>query len=104
MNTSTYQLIKIHVLSFFDLSKDAMHIYIGLSVLLLLVLFTRKSLGLLKNLIPVLIVAILMEAFDLRDDFSSFGHFRWSASFHDILNTVFWPALLIVFFKFRLIK
>ena len=104
MNTSTYQLIKIHVLSFFDLSKDAMHIYIGLSILLLWVLLRRKSLGLWKNLIPVLIVAILMEAFDLRDDFASFGHFRWSASFHDILNTMLWPALLVVLYKFRLIK
>jgi hypothetical protein len=104
MHTSTYQLLKIHVLSFFDLTKDAMHIYIGLSALLLWVLFTRKSLGLMKNLIPVLIVAILMEAFDLRDDFTSFGHFRWSASLHDILNTVFWPAVIVLLFKFRLIK
>jgi hypothetical protein len=104
MNTSTYQLVKIHVLSFFDLTKDAMHIYIGLSALLLWVLFRRRSLGLLKNLIPVLIVAILMEAFDLRDDFTSFGHFRWSASLHDILNTMFWPAVVIVLFKYRLIK
>lgn len=104
MNTSTYQLIKIHVLSFFDLTKDAMHICIGLSALLLWVLFTRRSLGLLKNLIPVLIVAILMEAFDLRDDFASFGRFRWSASLRDVLNTVFWPAVVIVLLKFRLIK
>jgi hypothetical protein len=81
-----------------------MHIYIGLSVLLLWVLFRRRSLGLLKNLIPVLIVAILMEGFDLRDDYASFGHFRWSASLHDILNTLFWPALLILLFRFRLIK
>jgi hypothetical protein len=87
-----------------DLTKDAMHIYIGLSVLLLWVLFRRRSLGLLKNLIPVLIVAILMEGFDLRDDYASFGHFRWSASLHDILNTLFWPALLILLFRFRLIK
>ncbi len=104
MQTSTYQLAKIHVLSFFDLTKDAMHVYIGLSALLLWVLATRKSLSLLKNLIPVLIVAILMEAFDLRDDFTTFGHFRWSASLHDILNTVFWPAVVVVLFKFRLIK
>jgi hypothetical protein len=81
-----------------------MHIYIGLSALLLWVLFRRKPLGLWKNLIPVLIVAMLMEAFDLRDDFTSFGHFRWGASLHDILNTMFWPVLLVILFKFRLIK
>ncbi len=81
-----------------------MHIYIGLSALLLWVLFSRKSLGLWKNLIPVLIVAILMEGFDLRDDFNSFGHFRWRASLHDILNTILWPAVIVVLFKFRLIK
>jgi hypothetical protein len=104
MNTSAYQLVKIHVLSFFDLTKDAMHIYIGLSALFLWVLFSRKSLGLWRNLIPALIVAILMEAFDLRDDFNSFGHFRWRASLHDILNTMLWPTVIVVLHKFRLIK
>ena len=60
---------------------------------------TIKTLG-----VGVLVVAMLMEAFDLRDDFASFGHFRWNASLHDILNTVFWPAVVVVLFKFRLIK
>jgi hypothetical protein len=96
--------MKIHVLSFFNLSKDAMHIYIGLSAFLFWVLFSRKSLGSFKNLIPVLITAIFMETFDLRDDFTSFGHFRWSASLHDVLNTMFWPAVVILLLKFRLIK
>ncbi len=104
MNTSMYQLAKIHVLSFFDVSKDAMHVYIGLSILLLWVLFTRKPLSSLKNLIPVVTVAIVMEVFDLRDDFTSFGHFRWNASLHDILNTMFWPAIIIFLSKLHLIK
>ena len=104
MNTSMYQLTKIHVLSFFNVSKDAMHIYIGLSTLLLWVIFTRKPLSSLKNLIPVLIAAILMEAFDLKDDFASFGHFRWGASLHDILNTLFWPVVIVILSKIHLIR
>ena len=104
MNTSIYQLTKIHVLSFLNISKDAMHVYIGLSVLLLWVLFTRKPLRSLKNLIPVILAAMVMEVFDLRDDFSSFGRFRWDASLHDILNTMFWPVVIIFLSRFRLIK
>ena len=99
-----YQLAKIHVLSFFNVSKDAMHVYIGLSILLLWLLFIRKPLSSLKNLIPVIIVAIIMEVFDLRDDFTSFGRFRWAASLHDILNTMFWPVVIVFFSKLRLIK
>jgi hypothetical protein len=104
MNTSMYQLAKIHVLSFFNVSKDAMHVYIGLSILLLWLLFTRKPLSSLKNLIPVITVAIFMEVFDLRDDFTSFGRFRWDASLHDIINTMFWPVVIIFFSKLRFIK
>jgi len=104
MKTSLYQLIKIHVLSFFHLSKDASHIYIGLIIFFLYVFLFRKSFRSLKTLIPVLLLSVGMELLDLRDDFNSFGHFRWSASLHDILNTLFWPSFIVLFFKLGLIK
>ena len=104
MNTSHYQLIKIHILSFSNLSKDAIHIHIGLIVLFISMLILRKYLGSLKALIPVLIVATAMEALDLRDDLNSLGRLRWTASLHDLVNTLFWPVVIVLMFKMRFIK
>ena len=104
MNTSQYQLLKIHILSVIHLSKDAIHIYLGLSIFFLWILIARKTIRSFKAIIPVLIVAVVMEALDLKDDYTSFGHLRWGASIHDILNTVFWPFLIVLLFKLKLIK
>jgi hypothetical protein len=104
MNTSFYQNIKINILSLVHLSKDAIHIYIGLFVLFMWALLFRKYLNSLKILIPVFLIAVAMELLDLRDDFNSFGYLRWGASFHDILNTLFWPFFIVLLFKLGLIK
>ena len=104
MTTSIYQNLKLHILSFCHLSKDAAHIYIGLLTLFIWVLLSRKPLGSLKSVIPVLMVAVTMEFLDLRDDLNSLGHMRWGASFHDIINTIFWPVVIVFIFKLGLIK
>jgi cell shape-determining protein MreD len=46
--------------------------------------------------LAVLLVALLGEAVDMRDDLMSVGHWRWAASLHDVLNTVFWPSVLLL--------
>jgi hypothetical protein len=104
MNTSFYQNIKLNILSLFHLSKDATHIYIGLFVLLLWVLILRKPLNSFITLVPVLLIAIVMELLDLIDDFNSLGYLRWSSSFHDIVNTLFWPFFIVLLFKLGFIK
>ena len=104
MHTSLYQNVKLHILSFCHLSKDAAHIYIGLIVFLVYVLLFRKRLGSFKALVPVLLIAVGMELLDLRDDFNALGNLRWGASLHDILNTLFWPTVIVLLAKVRLIK
>ena len=104
MNASFYQNFKLTILSLVHLSKDAVHIYIGLLVLFLWVLVSRKALRSFKVLVPVFLVAVVMELLDMRDNYHSFRAYRWSASFHDILNTSFWPVIIVLLFKFRLIK
>jgi len=100
METSLYQLFKIYFFHYVPLSKDATHIYIGLMVYFVVGIFFIKNFSSVKPVLFVLGVAVFMEIIDLRDDYSAFGHFRWGASFHDIVNTIFWP--LVVFFLFRL--
>ena len=99
MDTSTYQLLKIHILNFLDISRDAVHIHIGLVVFFLAVVLWKKGRIELACLMPVFLVAMGMEAFDLRDDLRSFGHFRWSASLHDLINTTIWPVAIVVMSK-----
>jgi len=104
MKTSLYQLAKLEVLSMVDLTKDAIHIHIGMLVFVCWLVVFRKSISTFKSLIPVLIVVLIMEAFDLRDDYYAFGYFRWFASLHDIVNALLWPFILISFTRLYLIK
>ena len=96
--------MKIHVLNAVDLSRDAMHIYVGMAVLLLFVIIFQKGRFSVVSLIPVFVVAIIMEVFDLYDDSRTFGYLRWDASLHDVVNTVFWPVILVFVAKFKFVK
>lgn len=104
MKTSAYQLLKLHVLQAVPLAKDAVHIYIGFGCLLFALLVLRRPLRSWWALLPGLLVAVGMEIFDLRDDYASLGHFRWGASFKDIVNANVIPLLLVLLAKWRQIK
>ena len=47
-------------------------------------------------MIGVLLIALLGEALDWRDDLVTFGHWRWQASLHDVVKTLWWPCVLQV--------
>ena len=96
MEISTYQSIKLCLLEIFNLSKDAIHIHIGIGVFFIASIVWTK--GRIKTLclLPVFCVALLMEVLDFRDDLNSFGYPRWSASIHDFVNTVFWPTVFVL--------
>lgn len=91
---SDFQQLKLAILEFLHLSKDAAHLHIGLLVFVaaLLILRGRRSPWLAWAAAAV--VAIGLEVLDLRDDWSSLGRMRWGASLHDIANTLLWPTIL----------
>ena len=93
MDTSTAQIIKLIIMSATGLSKDALHIYVGTAVYLTLIAITRRHRPYIGWLV-VFILACAGEWIDRRDDIESFGYWRWQASAHDILNTLFWPTVL----------
>jgi hypothetical protein len=100
MATSAFQSAKLEIVSALGLSKDALHIYVGLLVFFAAVAILRKSLRSLIPLVLVLAIAVLAEAFDARDDIADLGHWRIKASIRDILNTMFWPAILCVLARY----
>jgi hypothetical protein len=100
MVTSAFQNAKLEVVATLGLSKDALHIYVGLLIFFASAAILRKSLRSFLPLVIVLAIAMLAEAFDARDDIADLGHWRVSASIHDILNTMFWPTILCVLSRY----
>lgn len=101
METSTYQSLKLQIVDLVGLSKDAIHIHIGLLVFLAAVLFWQKGKINFKCLVPVLLIASGMEVIDLYDDYNLAGFMRWSNSAHDIVNTSIWPLLTVVIYNLK---
>jgi hypothetical protein len=97
---SLVQTFKLHVVAATGLSKDALHIYVGFFVLLAAALLFRRSLKSIVPLIAVFVVATLGELLDALDDVSSLGHWRFGASVHDVVNTLFWPVVLCLVLRF----
>jgi hypothetical protein len=96
MHTSSVQSAKLALISFLGLSRDALHISVGLLTYLLAVLLLRRSLGAIYPLLVVGLVAVAGEVLDGADDVRSLGYWRWSASIHDVVVTIFWPSVLVL--------
>ena len=101
--TSPYQRLKIEFLSIVHLSKDAVHIYIGVGCLLATLLLFRGRVK-WKALLPGLVVSLAMEAVDLSDEWRVGHRLAWRASVHDIVNTNAIPVVLVAFLRRRWIK
>ena len=72
--------------------------HVGLIVFFFAVVLWRKGAIEARCLIPVVLIASLMEVFDLRYDYVARGHFRLkaiTASIHDLINTTFWPVVIV---------
>lgn len=102
---SLVQALKLDIVGITGLSKDALHIYVGLGVWLLAAALFRRSITTLRPWLAVLVVAMGIEAFDAFDDWVQLGRWRWKASLHDVVNTLFWPTVLALLARFtRLLK
>ncbi|WP_077531058.1 hypothetical protein [Vreelandella utahensis] len=94
MEPSLYQEAKLVLVSTLGLSKDALHVHAGLIVFFSTAVLLRKPLCAIAPLALVMVAAIAAELLDMRDDILSLGYWRWAASIGDIVNTIFWLALV----------
>lgn len=102
METSAVQAIKLAIVGLTGLSRDALHIHVGLGTYFLAhVLFRGTAWHSTRALLAVAAVACAGELLDLRDDLRTFGVWRWSASLHDVVNTAFWPLVLFAAARWR---
>ena len=96
MSLSFVQAAKQALVAATGLSKDALHIHVGLLAFLGAALLFRRP---LKSILPwaaALSVALLGELVDAVDDIQSSGEWHWAASGHDIINTMAWPTLILL--------
>ena len=96
MEPTSFQAAKLAIVTFTDLGRDALHVYAGLATLFLSALILRKPLRSWLPWLMVLLVAVVAELLDLRDDSLTSGRLRWGASAHDIVNTLFWPSVILL--------
>jgi hypothetical protein len=99
---SPYQQLKGQILSVVGLSKDAVHLYIGLGCFLLSILVLRFAPTQYRSLALGLLVSIGMELLDLRDNVRYRETTRVLASLHDLANTNLLPCLVVVALRLRL--
>jgi hypothetical protein len=83
-----------------DLSKDALHVYVGLAVMLLVVIVLKRSLADWRPLAAVAFASIAGEIWDVIDTFSHGRSPRWDANWKDVWNTMFWPTILFGLARF----
>ena len=93
MQFSVYQMFKYAVVWATGLAMDALHVYVGLAVLLAAAAVLRRPLGSWLPWLAVLAAACAGELLDIRDDLRILGFWEWQASVHDIWNTLFWPSV-----------
>lgn len=103
MEVTSFQTIKLIILSVTGLSRDALHIYTGLIAMFGAALILRRPLRTVVPLVMVLLVSMLAETVDMYDDIAFRGYWRWNASLHDFLNTLFWPTLIFLMARYTMI-
>lgn len=103
MAASIFQYIKLTVVEATGLSRDALHIYVGLTIFLLAAVVFRKTLRSVIPLLVIFLVAVFGELLDMRDDISTFGYWHWRASLHDLMNTLFWPVILLFLARYSML-
>jgi hypothetical protein len=94
--TAAYQGFKLMLIDATGLSRDALHIHIGLVILFAARIAWRGKRGWLVAWSFALAFALAGEVFDWRGESLRGVAVPWSAHWHDIWNTLLWPSVLAV--------
>lgn len=100
---SAFQDAKLWLVATLGLSKDALHICVGLTIFLLVASLFRLKLSDPKPLAAVLLAAIAGEVWDIYDTDRIGAPQIWAGNWHDIRNTLFWPLVLFLLARYTLV-
>jgi hypothetical protein len=95
-----YLVAKNAVIAATGATEALLHVHAGMLVLFLARIVTRRSLATLTPFLVVLAAAMLNELFDRANH----GSWRlWNSTF-DVINTIFWPLVLMIGLRVRAIR
>ncbi len=91
---SAFQDSKIYLVETLGLAKDALHIYVGLTVFFAVILIFRLPARDIRPLLAVICVALIGEVWDIYDTAQLGAPQDYAANWHDIWNTSLWPMAI----------
>ena len=101
---SLLQGTKLLLIGQLGLSKDALHVYVALTLFLGSTLLFRWRLSGWRPWLLVIVAALIGEAWDLRDSLVHDTPVRLAANWHDVWNTAFWPTVLMLLARWRRLR
>lgn len=102
---SPFQSAKLELIGLLGLSRDALHIHVGLAAMLGVAALFRLSLMDWRPLAAAVLAALAGELWDLVDHLGAGRSPDWGGNWHDIANTLFWPILLFLVARYtRLLR
>lgn len=90
------QILKVYLLDFTGLERDALHLHAGLALFILVRLAWRWRGGWVIAWLAALTVAIGVEWLDIRADGGEGIPQPQPDHWHDIWNTMIWPTVLLL--------
>jgi TRAP-type uncharacterized transport system fused permease subunit len=87
--------IKDH-LSRLGLGEEALHIYVGVALFVLILKISRRPLGDMLPLVIVTAIAVANEALDIREAPVIHEPYEWSRGLGDLINTILLPSLATI--------
>lgn len=79
-----------------ELDRDALHIYAGVALQILVARLSRRKLGDWLPWLAVVVLAIGIEAADVRAEVWHSDILQAAASVHDFVNTMIMPTVLLI--------
>ncbi len=93
---SALQSVKLWLVGHVGLAKDALHIYVALTLFLGAALLFGWRVSSWKPWLVVLAAALAGEAWDIRDSLAYRTPLDLWSNWHDIWNTLFWPTAIML--------
>jgi len=93
---SALQAVKLWLVDHVHLAKDALHVYVALTVFFGAALLFGWRLRSWRPWLVVAVVALLGEAWDIRDRYVGHIPQNFGANLHDVWNTIFWPSVILL--------
>jgi len=89
--------VKEPIVLFFGISRDALHVHLGLVLFLIVAtLFRDNPRRFLYAWIAVLTAETINELLDFHDWYHWTGYWNWRKSMIDYAHTLLWPSIFLL--------